>query len=173
VLTHRIAYVIATRRVRPDEICAVTFTNKAAREMRARVEQLIGDSIKGMWLGTFHSLGARLLRREGEAIGIPSGYTIYDEADRLSAIRNAIRAEGIDEKRLTPSRAAHAISAAKNELLDARDFQARASSNTMEEQIARIYWAYERELDAASALDFDDLLLRAVTLFREADSVRE
>ena len=173
VLTHRIAYVIATRRVRPDEICAVTFTNKAAREMRARVEQLIGDSIKGMWLGTFHSLGARLLRREGEAIGIPPGYTIYDEADRLSAIRNAIRAEGIDEKRLTPSRAAHAISAAKNELLDARDFQARVSPNTMDEQIARIYWAYERELDAASALDFDDLLLRAVTLFREADSVRE
>ena len=127
VLTHRIAYVIATRRVRPDEICAVTFTNKAAREMRARVEQLIGDSIKGMWLGTFHSLGARLLRREGEAIGIPPGYTIYDEADRLSAIRNAIRAEGIDEKRLTPNRAAHAISAAKNELLDARDYQARVS----------------------------------------------
>ncbi len=173
MLTHRIAYVIATRRVRPDEICAVTFTNKAAREMRARVEQLIGDSIRGMWLGTFHSLGARLLRREGEAIGIPPGYTIYDEADRLSAIRNAIRAEGIDEKRLTPSRAAHAISAAKNELLDARDFQARVTPNTMDEQIARIYWAYERELDAAAALDFDDLLLRAVTLFREADSVRE
>ena len=173
MLTHRIAYVIATRRVRPDEICAVTFTNKAAREMRARVEQLIGDSIRGMWLGTFHSLGARLLRREGEAIGIPSGYTIYDEADRLSAIRNAIRAEGIDEKRLTPSRAAHAISAAKNELLDARDFQARVTPNTMDEQISRIYWAYERELDAAAALDFDDLLLRAVTLFREADSVRE
>lgn len=173
MLTHRIAYVIATRRVRPDEICAVTFTNKAAREMRARVEQLIGDSIKGMWLGTFHALGARLLRREGEAIGIPPGYTIYDEADRLSAMRNAIRAEGIDEKRLTPNRAAHAISAAKNELLDARDYQARVSPNTMEEQIARIYWAYERELDAASALDFDDLLLRAVTLFREADSVRE
>ena len=94
VLTHRIAYVIATRRVRPDEICAVTFTNKAAREMRARVEQLIGDSIKGMWLGTFHALGARLLRRDGEAIGIPPGYTIYDEADRLcgaSATPSALR----------------------------------------------------------------------------------
>ena len=103
----------------------------------------------------------------------PSGYTIYDEADRLSAIRNAIRAEGIDEKRLTPNRAAHAISAAKNELLDARDYQARVSPNTMEEQIARIYWAYERELDAASALDFDDLLLRAVRLLQEANSVRE
>src|ERR1700680_1315391 len=100
-------------------------------------------------------------------------YTTYNTEDRLAAIRNAIRAEGIDEKRLTPSRAAHSISAAKNELLDARDFQARVTPNTMDEQIARIYWAYERELDAASALDFDDLLLRAVTLFREADSVRE
>ena len=172
MLTHRIAYVIATRRVRPDEICAVTFTNKAAREMRSRVEHLIGDSIKGMWLGTFHALGARLLRRDGDAIGIPPGYTIYDESDRLAALRNAIRAEGIDEKRLTPSRAAHAISAAKNELLDARDFQARADG-TLEEQIARIYWAYETELDAASALDFDDLLLRAVVLLRDVESVRE
>jgi DNA helicase-2/ATP-dependent DNA helicase PcrA len=172
VLTQRIAYVIATRRVRPDEICAVTFTNKAAREMRARVEQLIGDSIKGMWLGTFHSLGARLLRREGDAIGIPPGYTIYDESDRLAAMRNAIRAEGIDEKRLTPNRAAHAISAAKNELLNARDFQERATS-TIDEQIARIYFAYENALDEASALDFDDLLLRAVVLLREVDSVRE
>ena len=172
MLTHRIAYVIATRRVRPDEICAVTFTNKAAREMRSRVEHLIGDSIKGMWLGTFHALGARLLRREGDAIGIPPGYTIYDESDRLAALRNAIRAEGIDEKRLTPNRAAHAISAAKNELLDARDFQARANG-TLEEQIARIYWAYETELDAASALDFDDLLLRAVVLLRDVESVRE
>jgi DNA helicase-2/ATP-dependent DNA helicase PcrA len=172
VLTHRIAYVIATRRVRPDEICAVTFTNKAAREMRSRVEQLIGDSIRGMWLGTFHSLGARLLRREGDAIGVPPGFTIYDESDRLSALRNAIRAEGIDEKRLTPNRVAHTISAAKNELLDARDFQAQATG-PMEEQISRIYFAYERELDDASALDFDDLLLRAFFLLRDVDSVRE
>ena len=164
--------MIATRRVRPDEICAVTFTNKAAREMRSRVEHLIGDSIKGMWLGTFHSLGARLLRREGDAIGIPPSFTIYDEADRLGALRNAIRAEGIDEKRLTPNRVAHAISAAKNELVDARDFQARASGS-LEEQIARIYWAYETELDAASALDFDDLLLRAVVLLRDVELVRE
>ena len=93
-------------------------------------------------------------------------------SDRLAALRNAIRAEGIDEKRLTPNRAAHAISAAKNELLDARDFQARANG-TLEEQIARIYWAYETELDAASALDFDDLLLRAVVLLRDVESVRE
>jgi superfamily I DNA/RNA helicase len=172
VLTHRIAYVIATRGVRPEEICAVTFTNKAAREMRNRVELLIGESIKGMWLGTFHALGARLLRRDGDAIGIPRDYTIYDEADRLAAIRNALRAEGIDEKRYTPSRIAVAISRAKNELIDARDYQAAAHSD-FETIAARAYWSYEQELDAASALDFDDLLLRAVVLLRDVEGVRE
>lgn len=171
-LTQRIAYVIATRGVRPEEICAVTFTNKAAREMRSRVETLIGERITGMWLGTFHALGARMLRRDGDAIGIPRDYTIYDEADRLAALRNAIRAEGLDEKRVTPSRAGHVISMAKNELIDARDYQARAHG-LFEEQIARVYWAYEHELDAAAALDFDDLLLRAVVLLRDVDGARE
>ena len=172
VLTHRIAYVIATRGVRADEICAVTFTNKAAREMRARVELLIGESIKGMWLGTFHAMGARMLRRDGDAIGIPSDFTIYDEADRHAALRNALRAEGIDEKRFTPSRVGNVVSAAKNELVDARDYQAKAHGD-FEEQAARVYWAYERELDAASALDFDDLLLRAVVLLRDVDAIRD
>ena len=171
MLTHRIAYVIATRGVHPEEICAVTFTNKAAREMRSRVEQLIGASIKGMWLGTFHALGARLLRRDGDAINIARDYTIYDEADRTAAIRNALRAEGIDEKRYTPSRVANVISTAKNELIDARDYMARANGE-FERTIGRAYYAYEQELDAASALDFDDLLFRAVVLLRDAESVR-
>ncbi len=172
VLTHRIAYVIASRGVRPQEICAVTFTNKAAREMRTRVEQLIGERITGMWLGTFHALGARMLRRDGDAVGIPRDYTIYDEADRLAALRNAIRAEGIDDKRLAPSKAGYAISMAKNELIDARDYQAKAHG-LFEEQVARIYWSYEHELDAAGALDFDDLLLRAVVLLRDVHPVRD
>jgi DNA helicase-2/ATP-dependent DNA helicase PcrA len=84
VLTHRIAYVIAARGVRPQEILAVTFTNKAAREMRGRVEKLLGADISGMWVGTFHSVGARILRRDGDAIGIPANFVIYDEADRLA-----------------------------------------------------------------------------------------
>ena len=117
VLTHRIAYVMASRHVHADEICAVTFTNKAAREMRARVEALVGESIKGMWLGTFHAMGARMLRRDGDAIGIPRTFTIYDEADRLSALRRAMRSEGVDEKRYPPTRVGHAVSMAKNELI--------------------------------------------------------
>ncbi|MBV8194984.1 MAG: UvrD-helicase domain-containing protein, partial [Candidatus Dormibacteraeota bacterium] len=129
VLTHRIAYVIATRGVRADEICAVTFTNKAAREMRSRVELLIGASIKGMWLGTFHALGARILRRDGDAIAIARDYTIYDESDRLAALRNVLRAEGVDDRRYTPSRVGACISAAKNELIDAREYQAQAHSD--------------------------------------------
>ena len=172
VLTHRIAYVMATRGVHPEEICAVTFTNKAAREMRARVEQLVGASIKGMWLGTFHALGARILRRDGDAINIPRDYTIYDEADRLAALRNALRAEGLDDKRYVPSRVGSVISSAKNELIDARDYAARAHGE-FERAIGRCYFAYEQELDAASALDFDDLLFRTVVLLREADGVRE
>jgi DNA helicase-2/ATP-dependent DNA helicase PcrA len=117
-------------------------------------------------------MGARMLRRDGDAVGIPPTFTIYDEADRQAALRNAMRAEGLDEKRLTPGRVGHAISRAKNELIDARDYQARADG-TFEEQVARAYWAYERELDAASALDFDDLLLRTVVLLREIEPIRD
>jgi len=163
---------MATRDVRPQEICAVTFTNKAAREMRTRVEQLIGESIKGMWLGTFHAMGARMLRRDGDAIGIPSTFTIYDESDRMAALRRAMRAEGVDEKRHPPSRIAHAISMAKNELHDARLYEARAAT-PFEKEAARAYWSYEQELDSASALDFDDLLLRPVVLLRDVEAVRD
>jgi len=160
---------MATRGVRPQEICAVTFTNKAAREMRTRVELLIGDTISGMWLGTFHAMGARMLRRDGDAIGIPNSFTIYDEADRLTALRRAMRGEGVDDKQ--PSRIGHAISMAKNELHDARLFETRASTS-FEKETARVFWAYEQELDAASALDFDDLLLRAVVLLRDVEPIR-
>ncbi len=173
VLTHRIAYVLATRDVRPNEICAVTFTNKAAREMRSRVETLLGGSTSGMWLGTFHALGARILRRDGSAIGIPSTFSIYDEADRGAALRRAMAVEGIDEKRYPPRKLVHAISAAKNELLDATAFAAKHAGEHFEAVVARAYAAYEAEMRAADALDFDDLLVRTVQLLRDCDSVRE
>jgi len=172
VLTHRIAHVIATRGVRPGEICAVTFTNKAAKEMRSRLEELLGGALTGMWLGTFHALGVRMLRRDGDAIGVPSNFTIYDEADRVSALRRGMRGEGIDEKRNPYARIGHAISAAKNEMLDAASYRAR-TDNPFEDMVGRAYGAYERELKAAAALDFDDLLMRTVTLLRGDETVRE
>ncbi len=162
VLTHRIAYVLATRDVRPHEICAVTFTNKAAREMRGRIEVLLGGSTSGMWIGTFHALGARILRRDGAAIGIPSGFSIYDEADRAAALRRAMAAEGIDDKRFPSARSATLISAAKNELLDAHAYAARHAGETYEATVARAFVAYQAEMRAADALDFDDLLVRTV-----------
>ena len=172
VLTHRIAYVIAARGVRPQEILAVTFTNKAAREMRGRVEKLLGADISGMWLGTFHSVGARILRRDGDAIGIPANFVIYDEADRLAAMRRAMQTTGVDSKRLAPTKVVHAVSAAKNELLNAAAFAARASGY-FEVEAARIYRAYEAELAAAGALDFDDLLMRTVFLLQDVPPVLE
>ena len=170
VLTHRIAYVIATRDVRPHEICAVTFTNKAAREMRGRVEALLGGSTSGMWIGTFHALGARILRRDGSAIGIPSGFSIYDEADRAAALRRAMAVEDIDDKRYPVNKVGHAISAAKNELLDAAGYAARHTGAYYEATIARAFAAYEAEMRGADALDFDDLLVRTVQLLRECDA---
>ena len=172
VLTHRIAHVIATRGIRPQEVLAVTFTNKAAREMRGRVEVLLGASVTGMWLGTFHAIGARLLRRDGDAAGIPSNFVIYDEADRLAAMRRAMQAIGVDDKRFAPAKVVHSISAAKNELLDATGYAAQASG-FWELEVARIYRAYDQEMAAASALDFDDLLMRTVQLLRDVPPVLE
>ena len=173
MLTHRIAYVLATRDVRANEICAVTFTNKAAREMRGRIETLLGGSTSGMWIGTFHALGARILRRDGDAIGVPSSYTIYDEADRAAALKRALAAADIDEKRHPVSKLGAAISAAKNELLDATQYSARYTGEYWEAIVGHAFTAYEAEMRAADALDFDDLLLRTVELLRDRDPVRE
>ncbi|MGI8847999.1 MAG: ATP-dependent helicase [Candidatus Dormibacteria bacterium] len=172
VLTHRIAHVIGARGVRSNEIVAVTFTNKAAREMRSRVEELLGESVAGMWLGTFHAIGARILRRDGDAIGIPSTFSIYDEADRVSAMRRAIQSIGLDEKRFPAAKVVHQVSAAKNEMLTAAEYQAKALGS-YEAEVAKAYRAYEAEMSAAAALDFDDLLMRPVQLLRDVPPVLE
>jgi ATP-dependent DNA helicase UvrD/PcrA len=172
VLTYRIAHLIRTRDVRPHEILAVTFTNKAAKEMRARLEVLLGETVSGMWMGTFHSIGVRMLRRDGDAIGLGSGFSIYDETDRKSAMRRAMQALDIDEKRYAVNKVVYAISAAKNELLDPTRYEAQAH-DFASATIARIYRQYERELAVADALDFDDLLTKPVQLLAEHEQVRE
>ena len=174
VLTCRIAHLIATGRAKPSEILAVTFTNKAAREMRTRVAGLVGEDASGMWLGTFHALGARMLRRDGDAIGVPARFVIYDEADRLVALRRAADSAGVDSKRYPPSQMGHAISAAKNELLDAAAYAGSPDARGyVGSQVTKVYTAYERDMRAAGAVDFDDLLLRTVQLLRDVEPLRD
>ena len=172
VLTHRIAWLIQQGRAHPGEILAVTFTNKAAREMRVRVEQLLNLSATGIWMGTFHAIAARILRRDGGAAGIDRRFVIYDEADRLAAVKRAMGELRLDEKRYPPSGFVHAISHAKDELQSPDEF-AQAAGTHLEELAAQVYVRYEAFLERNRALDFDDLLVRTVRLFREHGDVLE
>ena len=174
VLTRRIAHLIATRRARPGEILAITFTNKAAAEMRERVAALIGPVGERMWVSTFHSACVRILRREHEAAGLRSTFSIYDAADSTRLVTLVVRELGIDSKRFTPKTFARRISDLKNELITPADFAERAvTSNPLERHLVEVYRAYQARLGAANALDFDDLIMRAVFLLQTRPAVAE
>ena len=174
VLTRRIAHLIATRRARPGEILAITFTNKAAAEMRERVAALVGPAGERMWVSTFHSACVRILRREHEAAGLRSTFSIYDAADSTRLVTLVVRELGIDSKRFTPKAFAHRISDLKNELVTPEDFAERAvTSNPFERHLVEVYRAYQARLGAANALDFDDLIMRAVQLLQTRPAVAE
>ena len=174
VLTHRIAHLIATGRARPGEILAITFTNKAAAEMRERVTALVGPAGARMWVSTFHSACVRILRREHEAAGLRSTFSIYDAADSTRLITLIVRELGIDPKRFTPKTFAHRISDLKNELITPAQFAERAvTSNPLERHLAEVYRAYAERLSAANALDFDDIIMRTVALLQTRPAVAE
>jgi len=162
VLTHRVAYLIRERGISPRHIMAVTFTNKAAREMKERLYRLLGSRFTGLTVGTFHAICARILRREGERLGIPSHFVIYDEAEQLALIRRALRELNLDEKLYRPSSIHGAISRAKDELVGPEDYQPRSYR---EEVVRRVYLRYQELLASCGALDFDDLLRFTVRLF--------
>jgi len=172
VLTHRIAWLIQQGRAQPSEILAVTFTNKAAREMRGRVEQLLNLTAGGIWMGTFHAIAVRILRRDGSADGIDRHFLIYDEADRLSVIKRVMNEMRLDEKRYPPGGIVALISRAKDEVMTVEE-QAKAAGTHNEELAARIRVPYDRFLEQNNALDFDDLLMRAVWLFDRHHEVLE
>ncbi len=172
-LTHRIAYLIRDLGVSPYAILAITFTNKAAREMAERVEVLLGERLaRGMWILTFHSACARILRREHEHLGLPSSFTIYDEADTERLIAGVLRDLNVDAKRFPPRAMATAIGKAKDLVVGAEEY-AGAAGNFYEQMIARVYVEYERRKRAAGALDFDDLIAETVRLFRDHPEILE
>jgi ATP-dependent DNA helicase UvrD/PcrA len=172
-LTHRIAYLIREHGVNPYSVLAITFTNKAAREMAERVEGLLGERVaKGMWILTFHSACARILRREHNHLGLPRSFTIYDEGDTERLITNVLRDLNLDVKRYPPRAMSAAIGKAKDHVLSAAEFTA-AAGNFYEQTIAKVYSSYEERKRAAGALDFDDLIGETVRLFREHPEVLE
>jgi DNA helicase-2/ATP-dependent DNA helicase PcrA len=172
VLVHRIAHLIYTDQAQAGEILAITFTNKAAKEMRERVERLLGHGTRGMWLMTFHAACARILRAEAERLGYTRQFTIYDQADSRRLTKRSADAVGIDLKRYTPAALHNQISAAKNKLLDAASYRQMVGS-PFEEMIAEVYDIYERDLHRMNAMDFDDLLFRTVNLLELFSDVRE
>lgn len=167
VLTHRIAHLIETREAWPSQILAITFTNKAAAEMRERVQALLGDSASGMWISTFHSACVRILRREAESLGLSSTFTIYDSADQRTILKRIIKGLDADTMGFTPASAQAKISKLKNELADVETYARNANMNDPQEvMFLEIFRQYTRRLREASALDFDDLIAETVYLFR-------
>lgn len=174
VLSHRIAYLMATGRAHHGQILAITFTNKAAAEMRERIEGLVGDRAKNMWISTFHSSCVRILRREAKNVGLNSNFSIYDSADTLRLITLVAKGLDVDPKRFTPKSMQHKISALKNELIDDESYASSASSNDpFERTVAEVYAGYTRRLRQANAMDFDDLIAQTVFIFRAFPGVAD
>ena len=174
VLTHRIAYLLAARNVQPGQVLAITFTNKAAAEMRERVEALVGPRAKAMWVSTFHSACVRILRREASHVGLKSSFSIYDAADSQRLMGLVMRDLDLDPKRYPPRSFSAQVSNLKNELIDEETFASRVEEgNHAERMLADAYTGYQRRLRQANALDFDDLIMTTVNILQAFPNVAE
>lgn len=173
VITYRIAHMIEDLKISPYSILAITFTNKAAKEMRERVNSLIGDRAKDMWISTFHSLCVRILRRDIERIGYNKSFVIYDTQDQLSLIKECIKECGLREDSFKPSSVLSAISGAKDKLLNPKAFETRYFNDFRLSKISKVYDLYQRKLKSNNALDFDDLIFKTVELLKTDEFVRD
>jgi DNA helicase-2/ATP-dependent DNA helicase PcrA len=171
VLTHRIAYLLDKKYIAPWNILAVTFTNKAAGEMKARLHEMVGDPARDLWVGTFHAMCVRILRRDGASIGIGRGFTIMDATDQRAIVRDVLRDLDIDERQISPGATLAEISKAKNNLWSPDQYEERHPS-FIGERYAQIYREYERRLGESNGLDFDDLIMRAIQLLERDENAR-
>src|SRR5881628_1919656 len=161
VLTHRVAHLLATQGVKPNEILAITFTNKAAGEMRERLERMLGPIARAIWILTFHSACGRILRREAQRLGYRSNFTIYDQADQVRLVKQCLEELERDPKRFTPRGIHEQISNAKNRLVGPDEY-ANQIQSFYDQTVADVYQLYQRRLFASNAVDFDDLLMLTV-----------
>ncbi|MCK4964449.1 MAG: UvrD-helicase domain-containing protein, partial [Dehalococcoidia bacterium] len=168
VIAHRIAYLVKVWGIKPHHILAVTFTNKAAREMKERIYHLLGSTVEDLTLGTFHAICARILRQEGVHIGLEPRFVIYDDDDQIRLIKRSLQNLDIDPKRSPPRPFLSAISSAKSRLIAPQDY---VKHSYFDEVVGRVYQHYQELLDESKALDFDDLLMKAVILFRQCPEV--
>ncbi len=172
VLTHRIAYLMIEKGIAPYNILAITFTNKAAREMKRRVGQILGEAAENVWISTFHSMCVRILRRDIDRIGYNRNFTILDSTDQQSVVKSILKAKNLDPKKFDPRGILSVISSAKNELITPEQF-AKDTGNFYEETISEIFTEYQRRLRKNSALDFDDLIMQTIHLFERIPEVLE
>ncbi|MEF2290693.1 DNA helicase PcrA [Virgibacillus dokdonensis] len=172
VLTHRIAYLLAEKDVSARNVLAITFTNKAAREMKERVKRLVGPESEYMWVSTFHSMCVRILRRDIDRIGYNSNFTILDSSDQLSVVKQVLKNLNIDPKKMEPRAMLGQISAAKNELITPEEYNKRVG-NFFERQVGQVYEAYQKMIVKNQSLDFDDLIMQTIHLFKRVPEVLE
>ena len=173
VLTHKIAYLIGEKQVKPWNIIAITFTNKAANEMKERIANLVGDVAKDIWMGTFHSICVRILRRFIDRIGFDTSFIIFDTSDQRTLIKACLKDLNIDDKMFTDRSVLSEISNAKNEMLEPSQYRIRANGDFRKEKIATVYELYQKRLKENNAIDFDDIINYAIKILMENPDILE
>ena len=173
VLTHKIAYLLSEKNVKPWNILSITFTNKAANEMKQRVEKLVGEASQEMWLGTFHSICVRILRRFIDRIGFDTTFLIFDSTDQRTLVKECIKSIGLDDKLFTDRSVLSEISNGKNDMLEPKAYQVKYNGDFRKEKIGEVYELYQKKLKENNALDFDDIINYTIKILTENPDVLE